>query len=143
MKGPFHNGVLPQATRRVKESRHDLGVPQLLSSPREEKSLHAPPFHTLLSFPSPLPLWQQISSIFRSVSATIRVPDKIAVREPGNKRAFSRLFSRDQALRACQSVARLDRISLYARISRGAHGLVSTSDLLFLLYFIFGIRTLI
>ena len=71
------------------------------------------------------------------------VPDKIAAREPGNKRAFSRLFSRDQALRACQAVARLDRISLYARISCGAHGLVSTSDLLFLLYSIFRIRTLI
>ena len=70
------------------------------------------------------------------------VPDKIAAREPGNKRAFSRLFSRDQALRACQVVA-VDRISLYARISCGAHGLVSTSDLLFLLYFIFGKRTLI
>ena len=71
------------------------------------------------------------------------VPDKRAAREPGNKRAFSRLFSRDQALRACQAVARLDRISLYARISCGAQGLVSTSDLLFLLYFIFRIRTLI
>ena len=69
------------------------------------------------------------------------VPDKIAAREPGNKRAFSRLFSLDQALHACQAVARLYSISLYARISCGAHGLVSTSDLLFLLYFIFGIRT--